>query len=676
MPPFESLTASVVRLFLFLYFGAVVVNAKLSYFPIVNRIAFISILGFLPLYAFSQQADAEAISALKPSFSHQYTFLDDPRYYFIDTSFSSLKTYHRFNNAFSDLFGYNELGNLGAALNPLTLHYDSDPWNYSELGAYQQYFPDQKNIPFYQVRSPLTEAAYWMGYNRGHSFRIYHTQNIKPNWNFLVRYKRLNALGQYNYNRNKQSVFLANTRYHSRDHSYEAKAYFLYSKLDIEENGGIENDTLFEVTNPANKLLVGVNLPQSSTGTVDRRILRKREVYFDQNYDLIDLVRVFQTEDTAAVDTALAENKPNLPSEGNKLLALGHSLRYTTTTKTYQGYSSNFYDSYYFGEGGVTDSIATRELENTLYLQTELGKAKNFMLKAGLRHLFLNYDNAEFGLTSSNLGLTGQAYGRISNRFYIRAHGDLIFLGPLREAFNLGGDADLRLVGKLHAIGGLEISNKLPSLYKQYYRANNFIWNNDFAPEQVQEIQYGLKFKESSELRITNSRHVGYIFYGKDGSPQQAGDPIHLFKVDLKQNFSLWNFLHQDNRVTYQRVIGDMAEVLPLPEVITRNSLYFEFGIFKRALKVLAGAEVKYFTKYYSPSYSPAIGDFYVANERQIGEYPVLDLFMNFKLRKAQIFVKYQHINEGYTGFDYYAAPHYPFADRTLRVGITWRFFN
>lgn len=637
-------------------------------------------LSMLSLLSFAQQGPAfDTPSSLEPVYSHQYTFLQDPRYYFIDTSFNSLEKYHHFNNAFSDLFGYTELGNLGAALNPIVYESKRKFWSYSDLGAYETYFPDVSNIPYYQVRSPLTEANYWMGYNRGHSFRIHHTQNIKPNWNFLIRYKRLNALGQYNFNRNKQSSFLANTRYHSPGGSYQAKAYFLNSKLDIEENGGIRNDSLFEVTNPENKLNVEVNLPPLLSGGGHRRILRKQEVFLDQNYNLLDLLDAFKA---MPVDTAAADSTEQLPSEeadsDNSLLAIGHSFRYTRTAKTYQGYfvGNGYYDDYFFSEEEYSDSVATRELENTLYLQTELGKQKNFMLKAGIRHLYVDYGGEGYGLSSNNFGVTGEGYGRISDRFYVTAAGDLLFLGPLAEAYNLEGKADLRFYKNLHAFGGLALSNRLPSFYRQLYRSNNYIWNNNFNPEAVQKLHYGVRWKQSSQISVTNSRHDGYIYYSANGSPVQATDPVNVFQVDVIQNFTLWNFLHQDNRVVYQQVLGDASETLPLPEIVTRNSLYFEFNLFKNALEVLAGAEVKYFTSYYSPSYSPAIGDFYVADEREIGNYPVADLFLNFKLRKAQIFVKYQHLNQGYSGFDFYAAPFYPFPDRSLRVGITWRFFN
>jgi hypothetical protein len=145
--------------------------------------------------------------------------------------------------------------------------------------------------------------------------------------------------------------------------------------------------------------------------------------------------------------------------------------------------------------------------------------------------------------------------------------------------------------------------------------------------------------------------------------------------LELRQDFKFWNFLHFDNRITYQ-VPLDGEEVLPLPELVSRNSLYFQFKLFKGVLGCLVGAEMNYFSEYNSPSYSPALGRFYVANEYPIGNFPVLDLFAQFKLSRAIIFLKLENSTEGITPYNYFAAPHFPLNDRVFRFGVNWRFFN
>ncbi|MDZ7848558.1 MAG: putative porin [Owenweeksia sp.] len=178
----------------------------------------------------------------------------------------------------------------------------------------------------------------------------------------------------------------------------------------------------------------------------------------------------------------------------------------------------------------------------------------------------------------------------------------------------------------------------------------------------------------SNKLEVKNETYTNKVYYNQDARPSQASDAVNVFKLDLRQNFTLWNFIHQDNNITYQT--SSSREIMPLPQWYSRNSLYFQFELFGGALTCLTGAEMNYFSSYFSPSYNPATGVFYNDQKKEIGNYPYVDIFANFKLQKARIFVKYENINQGLSNYTYYAAPHYPMADRTLRVGITWRFFN
>ena len=150
---------------------------------------------------------------------------------------------------------------------------------------------------------------------------------------------------------------------------------------------------------------------------------------------------------------------------------------------------------------------------------------------------------------------------------------------------------------------------------------------------------------------------------------------MNYVKVEVDQNFKFWRgFVNLDSRITYQEVL-EGSTVLPLPRLITRNALYFNFRILK-TLKVSTGGEMKYFTSYKSRSYIPALGLFSLEGSSTIGNYPLVDLFFNVKIKKATVFLKIEHGNQGLMGYDYFAGPRYPFPDRVIRLGLTWRFFN
>ena len=91
---------------------------------------------------------------------------------------------------------------------------------------------------------------------------------------------------------------------------------------------------------------------------------------------------------------------------------------------------------------------------------------------------------------------------------------------------------------------------------------------------------------------------------------------------------------------------------------------------------VQTGFTLNYFTKFYANDYNPVIGDFYIQNQKQIGDFPMLDFFINAKIRQTRIYLKAEHFNSAFTGNDFYSAPSYPYRDFIVRFGIVWNFFQ
>ena len=57
-------------------------------------------------------------------------------------------------------------------------------------------------------------------------------------------------------------------------------------------------------------------------------------------------------------------------------------------------------------------------------------------------------------------------------------------------------------------------------------------------------------------------------------------------------------------------------------------------------MEIQLGLDIFYFTSYYGDAYMPALGMFYIQNKKQIGNYPFADIFFNFKVKRARVFLK------------------------------------
>ena len=90
-------------------------------------------------------------------------------------------------------------------------------------------------------------------------------------------------------------------------------------------------------------------------------------------------------------------------------------------------------------------------------------------------------------------------------------------------------------------------------------------------------------------------------------------------------------------------------------------------------------SDVRYFSKYYAPEYSPALGQYAVQENPDIrvktGAYPIVNAYANFHLKNTRFFVMMSHVNYS-EGGEYFLTPHYPLNQRIIRFGLSWNFFN
>jgi hypothetical protein len=126
--------------------------------------------------------------------------------------------------------------------------------------------------------------------------------------------------------------------------------------------------------------------------------------------------------------------------------------------------------------------------------------------------------------------------------------------------------------------------------------------------------------------------------------------------------------------IALQHITPD--SILQLPAIIGRLTLCYDVELFKKALHAQAGISGTYHSQWYQDAYMPAIRSFYKQRNYISGNYPYLDVFVNLNIKRARIFVKYEHFNAGLIGYNYIMVPDYPQADAAFKFGISWLFFD
>jgi len=231
--------------------------------------------------------------------------------------------------------------------------------------------------------------------------------------------------------------------------------------------------------------------------------------------------------------------------------------------------------------------------------------------------------------------------------------------------------------------------NKLPDLNYQLYQSDYvfYNWNNNFKNEKINSLQLDVKTQWadlSAQYTVLNDHLYFYNSNNTAGlaqfdsllvKPEQYTGTINYFSVKAGKDIKFLTYFGLDNTVLYQQV-QQSDKILNVPQLVTRNTFYYTDRWFQDALQIQSGFTLNYFTKYYANDYNPLLSEFYVQDRRKIGGFPMIDFFVNLKIQEFRLFLKAEHFNSGFTGYDYYSAPNYPYRDFTVRFGIVWDFFS
>ncbi|MEM9982098.1 MAG: putative porin, partial [Bacteroidota bacterium] len=207
------------------------------------------------------------------------------------------------------------------------------------------------------------------------------------------------------------------------------------------------------------------------------------------------------------------------------------------------------------------------------------------------------------------------------------------------------------------SLGNLEIN---PS--GRYSIINNYIYfqellNESEAPQDVSE-------------ELNDLRRLSIV-------PQQSSAAIQQLQFRLQLNYQ-WRKLHFDNTVTYTSEISN-TNLLRFPELLINSHVYYSGKIYRDVVYGQVGFQFNYRTAYRADAYAPAFKQFYLQDDFLVRNYPLLDVYASFLIKKVRVFLKLSHVNQGWLPppLDGYAVtPFYAGMQRTLSFGFNWLFFD
>ncbi len=585
-------------------------------------------------------------------------------------------------------------------------------WNYSA-----------EDLPQYNTKTPYTELAYYgtLFANKEKeesNVRVLTTQNITPELNLTLEFKRYGGNGMLRREDTGNRTFVAATNYTGK--KYLMHAGFIYNKVERSENGGIVDESWIRDT-VVDSREIDVYLRDASNK------IKRNTVFLDQTYRIpfsflknmkerkesrrkeavrdsimasgdsiaiaaiLDAERIKAAEEAASPDTVITDTDVTTAF-------IGHSSEYSVFRKTYtdnitDAAGKEFYnDRFYLNPTKSNDSLRVMRLENKVFIRLQPWKDDGIVsrLDVGVGDKLVNYfsfrpaDYLQGGtnVIQNSVYLYAGANGQYKKYLNWSAKGKYNFLGHEINDFNVEADMSFSaypfrrdrkspLTLNLH----FETSLKEPDYYQQRLYTNHFKWENDFGKISDTRLEASLSIP-----RWDLAASFGYallsnnIYYDNTGTVQQNSSPMSVMTAVLKKDFRIWKF-HLDHQAMLQ--LSSDRNVLPLPLVALNFRYYLQFDVVKNVMQMQIGANGTYTTRWYAPAYNPVLGVFHNQNVREYGNCPYIDAFVNIQWKKASIFIKAVNVNMGWPNksADYFSAAGYIAPQRAIKFGITWPFW-
>ncbi len=586
----------------------------------------------------------------------------------IDTAIHQL---HRYNYIYNDGIENLHIGNTGSAA--YSVIYTPSKYTGFDLGFKQHqlyaYFKD--SIKYYQVLRPYTELGLYFGMNKETVVNVKFANSHKKTIFYGFDFSRISSPGSYSHQYNQTNGFVLYGKYNSKNNFFELGTDIVFNQYAANENGGTKSNYLQQDTTFFKTVLSPINTSNATTtnSTLDWYI-----------NTALKLGKKINTRENDSV-----YQKKVVP-----LFKLGYEFSYGNSHNLYRDKSmDSVYYALFYNKDSIRFEQKYNKISNAFVFQftphkitsdstfTEAPLMVNAQL--GLDYYFSNMSN--FYLRSPNAYVKGNIRSNenrskffnynVSAQYFFAGYNqhDLIISGNLKFNFKKIGKANVAVDYQLREAD---------------YIYNNLILNNVVYWQQKlpksNSISFGGDYTFSHKIFSVKAAATNYIlknifYFDNDWTPQVATKPTNVFIFQFANRLGIKGF-HFDNDIWFQKVSG--SDVIRLPTIATKTSIYYERHLFKNFLWFAVGADLRYYSKTQLYGYAPLLGQFYLQNNTSSNFYPVLDVFLNLKIKTVRISLQGNNLSQLMTKnqVSYYGAAYYPMRNASFMFGVKWRFFE
>lgn len=559
--------------------------------------------------------------------------------------------FHRFNYVQRYNNFYQDLGNIGTAIRPIFTEVPETIGATPGFTAYDLYW-NSETVKYYNTKSPYANVKWVLG-GKGRSYaRITFTRNINPRWNAGFDYRilaidKIVARSAKGDRTTKSNYFDFFTSYQSKDSLYSLFFNARRDFIQVDENGGVKTGENFLFSDLFQKQQISTWLTEAESNDKRGALHLFHQLNLAsglQFYHISDLYRQInrfndtnptnEYYDFTVVDSAVTRDRTAFKSFRNEVGVKGSLFK-----AFYNGYAA--FRKY---------SIDYKYLyEDNLYLNTNKWEV---------------YVGGRIGLQLDSLvEVKGWAEWMLDDRYMVQ--------GSIRTKW-------------FEASAKRSVST--PAFVPQAYRGSHDLWINNFGNVEGTELKGNLIYESkvfSVYPGVRFSTFKNYIFFKEDTAavdqrvlPYQTSGYQTWASPELNVSLTLFRHLTIKGQGIYTHVLENSDDAMQFPELFFNAQLAYSNIWFNGNFDFQLGVDTHWKSSYYAPGYDVTSQQFYTQQQYLAPAFPIMDVFLNVRIKRARIFLKYNNALMTFSKYGNVPTPFYPGVRNVVDFGFDWSFFD
>ncbi len=546
-----------------------------------------------------------------------------------------------------------QTGNLGSPAAPIAVpdRYWTDGFTRRGLDiglhAFDPYHYRTDSLYFFQRQKAYTKAHFSQGPTQESLMTSLHFgRGFGDKLRFAIRFRRINNAGYFTHFQSFADALVAGMYYHKPPTRYRSYAYFVHNENRQQENGGIQAEAtdLFGNAVVAPPAQLEINTAQAMTRLAENTYTYSQYLHLSQP------------------DTNTTSMQTSLPNgwHVHAKTALG-SFEY----KFYDdqaNLSKLVYDTL-LNERGMRLFVRNLRMEqelNLLYLKWPSDSSRSRKIQAGLHYQYNHFrfephDTIITTAYATTRGLWQFPFAQLQWKGFYALHGEPnAYLGKLvLQTDNLQLEA-------------LAISRQASRIYQAAYITRQVVWQANRKSEKLYSLQITQSLSgDHFRLGLQFSQLQNAVYLDTTFLPVQIAGSTQIATCSFQSKLHWWKLHYEQNT----RLSLSSSPELPLPGLYSEQQLYFQSALFKGALELTIGSELRLLSPYKLVGYQQALGVFYQSENRRNWQ-PILNGFLAGQMKNIRFYLALENLLPPLTNRYYYLVDRYPLPQMALRFGI------